>query len=549
MATEGAPLSRDEAPSLFVRQSTGLVRELGLLDVILYNAGAVVIGPVLVFVMAYWYGSFPDANVIAALWISLIPVIFLYIVYAFLTAAMPRAGGDYVFIGRILHPAVGFAANWTMVIWNVIAFGVWGSYAVTLGIAPGLASVGLVSGNEGFISAAETMATEPIAAFITGTILILILAVLLTRGLRVTKLWWNTAVVIGFFGLIVGLIPLLTTSQEGFASAFDNVAGAGAYDSVLAYGEGAGVLPLPAVALGATLLAVAMAGSGISGATWSTYTAGELKQGRSVTRELTVMMIPLGLMVFFWTIIPLLVDAVAGHDFVVAINALSADPEAEKPLPGIGFPMPFHVVFASIASGSPIIATIVAIGNVAWFAALMPAFVMMFIRCVFAWSFDGLMPRFLSDVDPKTNVPVKATIVVLVLAELGILLWSFYPGIFSAQIAYYVAVFFFTFSIAGLAALVFPYVRPEMYNASPIAKYKVGSIPFISIAGAITIVFSLFTGWINLTTPSLGVSTDIQRLMPLIIMVLGFVVYYLAVFIRRSQGSNVELVFKEIPPD
>jgi amino acid transporter len=470
-------------------------------------------------------------------------------VYAFLTAAMPRAGGDYVFIGRILHPALGFAANWTMLVWNVVAFGVWGAYAVTLGIAPGLASIGLVSGNDGLISAAETMSSEPIAAFATGTVLILILAFLLTRGLRVTKAWWNTAVVIGFIGLIVGLIPLLTTDRAGFQSAFDGVAGAGAYDSVLAYGEGAGVLPLPAVALGATLLAVAMAGSGISGATWSTYTAGELKQGRSVTRELLVMMVPLGLMVVFWTIIPALVDAVAGHDFVVSINALYADPEAPKPLPGIGFPMPFHVVFASIASGSPIIAFIVALGNVAWFAALMPAFVMMFIRCVFAWSFDGLMPRFLSDVDPKTNVPVKATIVVLVLAELGILLWSFYPGIFAAQIAYYVAVFFFTFSIAGVAALLFPYIRPEMYQASPIAKYKVGSIPLISIAGAITIVFSLFTGWVNLTAPSLGVSTDIQRLMPLIIMILGFVVYYVAVFIRRSQGSNVELVFKEIPPD
>jgi hypothetical protein len=88
-----------------------------------------------------------------------------------------------------------------------------------------------------------------------------------------------------------------------------------------------------------------------------------------------------------------------------------------------------------------------------------------------------------------------------------------------------------------------------MYAESPIARYRVGPIPLISIAGAITIVFSLYTGWVNLTAPSLGVSTDIQRLMPVIIFVAGFVVYYAAVFIRRSQGSNVELVFKEIPPD
>lgn len=547
MATDQANMSAQEAPTLFVRQATGLVRELGTLDVILYNAGAVVIGPVLVFVMAYWYSAFPDANVLAALWISLIPVLSLYVVYAFLTAAMPRAGGDYVFIGRILHPAIGFAANWTMVIWNVVAFGVWGAYTVTLGIAPGLASVGLVSGNEALINAAKTLASEPIAAFITGTVLIAILAVLLTRGLRVTKVWWNTAVILGFIGLIVGMIPLLLTDRTAFIGAFDRVAGAGAFESVLASGKDAGVLPLPAAALGPTLLAVAMAASGIAGATWSTYTAGELKQGRSVFRQLATMTIPLGLMVFFWTVIPLLVDQVAGHDFVIALNSAAASGSA--PLPGIGFPLPFHVVFGSIASGNALIAAIIAIGNVAWFAALMPAFVMMFIRCIFAWSFDGLMPRFLSDVDPRTNVPIKATVVVLILGELGILLWSFFPGIFSAQVAYFVAVFFFTFSIAGVAALLFPYLRPEMYAASPIARYKIGSIPLISVAGLIAAVFSLYVGWVNLTVPVLGVGSDIQRLMPVIIVILGFVVYYVAVWVRRSQGKNIELVFKEIPPD
>jgi basic amino acid/polyamine antiporter, APA family len=547
MAGDPMSIPAAKAPTLFIRQSTGLVRELGTLDVVLYNSGAVVIGPVLVFVMAYWYSAFPDANVLAALWISLIPVLSLYIVYALLTAAMPRAGGDYVFIGRILHPAVGFAANWTMVIWNIIAFGVWGTYTVTLGIAPGLASIGLVTGSKSLTDAAQSLATNPTAAFITGTALVLILAVILTRGLRVTKTYWNIAVTVGIVGLIVGMLPLLFSDQASFKSAFDKAAGAGAFASVLASGRASGVLPLPPVALGATLLAVAMAASGISGATWSTYTAGELKQGRSVFRQLATMIIPLGLMMVFWTLIPLLVDKVAGHDFVIALNAASAG--GTSPLKGVGFPLPFHVVFGSILSGNAVIATIIAIGNVAWFLALMPAFVMMFIRCLFAWSFDGLMPRFLADVDTRTGVPLKATVFVLILGELGILLWSYFPGIFSVQVAYFVAVFFFTFSIAGITAMVFPYLRPQMYAASPIAGYKLLGLPLISVAGFVAFVFSLYVGWVNLTVPVLGVSTDIQRLMPVIIMAAGFVVYYVAVWIRRAQGSNIELVYKEIPPD
>ncbi len=543
-AGSGAP-----HPQLFVRQATGLVRELGTLDTILYNAGAVVIGPVLVFVMGYWYSSFPDANVLASLWLALIPIITLYIVYAFLTAAMPRAGGDYVFIGRILHPAIGFAANWTMVIWNVVAFGVWGTYTVTLGIAPGLASIGLATGNAALQDAGATLATNSTAAFLVGTLMIAILALVLTRGLHVAKYYWNIAVIIGLAGTILAMLVLLLTDPATFPASFDAATSAGAFDAVLASGAETGALPLPPISAEATILAVAMAAAGISGATWSTYTAGEIKQGRSIRRQLVTMGIPLAMMMFFWTFIPLLVDRVAGHDFVIALNtAYAADPEV-VPLAGIGFPVPFHVVFSSIASGNGLIATIIAVSNVAWFVALMPAFVIMFIRCIFAWSFDGLFPKALADVDPKTNVPLKATILVLILGELGILLWSFYPGIFSAQVAYYVAVFFFTFPIAGIAATLFPYLRPRMYEASPIARYKVGPIPFISIVGALATVICLWIGYVNLTVPVLGVSNDLQRAMPVIIMIAGFVVYYVAVFYRKSQGRDLDLVFKEIPPD
>lgn len=543
------PSARSGAPTLFVRQSTGLVRELGALDVILLNAGAVVIGPVLVFVMAYWYSAFPDANVLAALWLALIPTFTLYIVYAFLTAAMPRAGGDYVFIGRILHPAIGFAANWTMVVWNVIAFGVWGTYTVTLGIAPALASIGLASHNAGLQDAASTLASNPTAAFAVGTLMVVLMAIVLLRGLRATKYYWNIAVIVGLVGTLLAMIVLLFTDQASFKAAFDSATTPGAFDGILASGAANGALPLPAVTAGSTLLAVAMAASGIAGATWSTYTAGEIKQGRSVARQLLTMGVPLLMMMFFWTLIPVLVDRVAGHDFVIALNTAYATDPASVPLAGVGFPVPFHVVFSSIASGNALVATVIAVANVAWFVALMPVFVIMFIRCVFAWSFDGLMPKALADVDPRTNVPVKATILVLILGEVGILLWSYYPGIFSAQVAYYAAVFFFTFSIAGIAAAVFPYLRPRLYEASPIAGYKIGPVPFISIVGVICTAFCLWVGWVNLTVPVLGVANDLQRLMPVIIMVLGFVVYFVAIAIRRSQGRNLDLTFKEIPPD
>ena len=39
-------------------------------------------------------------------------VLLTVFMFAVLGAAMPRSGGGYVYISRILHPAVGFLASW-----------------------------------------------------------------------------------------------------------------------------------------------------------------------------------------------------------------------------------------------------------------------------------------------------------------------------------------------------------------------------------------------------------------------------------------------------
>ncbi|HKM50653.1 MAG TPA: APC family permease, partial [Candidatus Bathyarchaeia archaeon] len=100
----------DQKSFFFLRQATGLVREISTLDAFILNMSASAVGPALVY-MIVGTTMFPGADVIVPCLIATVLSLFIAATYAQLTAALPRSGGDYVFNSRILHPAIGFGMN------------------------------------------------------------------------------------------------------------------------------------------------------------------------------------------------------------------------------------------------------------------------------------------------------------------------------------------------------------------------------------------------------------------------------------------------------
>jgi basic amino acid/polyamine antiporter, APA family len=99
-------------PRLFTRKATGLVREAKTSDALIYNLLWSSVGLTFAF---YWlfYGFYPGASPYVSLLVAAglgLPGAFIY---AMLTQVMPRTGGDYVFNSRSLHPAIGFAGNFS----------------------------------------------------------------------------------------------------------------------------------------------------------------------------------------------------------------------------------------------------------------------------------------------------------------------------------------------------------------------------------------------------------------------------------------------------
>src|SRR5487761_1509965 len=133
--------ARREPAEVFVRHSSGLVREM--------SAGDALIGNVLIFnlviasvtLLAVPF-TFPGASLPIGILLAFIPAGLIAAVYVFFSVAMPRSGGDYVFISRTLHPALGFAANFRYVGGNAVC----SNWVGTGGLYGLFASHGLTGG-------------------------------------------------------------------------------------------------------------------------------------------------------------------------------------------------------------------------------------------------------------------------------------------------------------------------------------------------------------------------------------------------------------------
>ena len=110
---------------LFVRQSSGLVRDVSVTNALFFNVAAFVgVGLTLypafyslAFVPVWRFGPFSEYG-----WAAIITGFFcipLALIFASLTSVMPRSGGDYVFTTRIVGPFVGWLESWTLVIASI----------------------------------------------------------------------------------------------------------------------------------------------------------------------------------------------------------------------------------------------------------------------------------------------------------------------------------------------------------------------------------------------------------------------------------------------
>jgi basic amino acid/polyamine antiporter, APA family len=533
------------AGGLFLRKSSGLVREFGARDVFVFNTIGYALGLVLAIVPLLMAGAVPRANVLLTVALGTVLTVANALTYGYLSAAMPRSGGEYVYLGRVVHPVAGFTANWGFTWSQLLGLGLYASFTVNFGIAVSFLTLGNVLDSAGLVTAGEDVGGDGWTFFL-GTVMILAVLGVLAAGPRVVRRVLNWMFVPAIIGSFVTLIVLLTTSKDEFVAKFNTFmadrADGQTYQGILDSAGQAGYVH-QASTIGALLLAIPIGYYIYIGFTYSTYIGGEVKEPARTQPRVIVATLAFAAVMYLlclWRFYE-----IVGRDFINSVVFLNDNTDA-----GSGLPVdPVLNLFTGIMTGSTVLNVIMALSFFLWNFMLLFVIAMVCTRNLFAWSVDRVLPDAVTRVDSRFHAPWVATLIIVAAAEILLALYVF-TSVFD-NVSNYIVLFSIAFWMASFAAILLPYRRPEIFAASPAhVQRRVGGVPVITLLGIGNLVLFSMVLYSAFKLPAFSGPTGTGAVLFVIgIYLAGLLVYFGAKAIQRRRGIDLALLYREIPPE
>ena len=592
---------------LFVRKATGLVREIGFLTAIIITiANTVGLGwqkRVFQFTGA---APLPENQYLAgitpmtmAFIIGGIVILLSVLSVAVLSAAMPRSGGGYVVVSRIVGPFWGFLGAWLEFLSIAWSFGI-----IAVNVFEGLYFIfgpmafGLSFTAPGGIAADSFL-------FLVGLGLVALFTVIAVFGVRLTgillQVMFFIPAILTFyvFGLLGSANP--DTITQGMARLPEWPAAITPADYVAVATDPARGLPTgdliqnQVAGIGGYWGAVstAMIGAYFAyiGYAASSFVGGEIKEAnRKLPRAIILAsLLIMGLYVFISVAGAAAIRGVAQVTIpgVGDYSLLSAWSYLDHNLgvlgPDGGFGLPSLGLWTTTVAGLSASGIGLGGGNillvffgVLWIANDIPPFILTASRILFAMSFDRVLPTPLASVNDRFHSPVNAVIVTGIVAVLGCVSESTLfnrggtlnpgrddflhaalsdgGGVIATDLMY--AVFFTLFALS-LIMLPLRASKKQIFDTAP---YKPGGKWGMVGLGVAALGANLYLDWLLLTAP--GGSFDLLQIgravtnplidlwslwfTMIILPVIGIALYLVH---RMRPGVNYSTIFAQIPPE
>lgn len=396
-------------------------------------------------------------------------------------------------------------------------------------------------------------------AFVAALITLAIVSVIIGLGMKTYAKIQKFSFYGGVLGLLIVIVLLLTGSNEAFKAGLDanavSMFGAepGVYDATVALGTEAGaVTPFSGGALMAVFLVMPYIVFFNLWPNWGATLYGEVRGATDFKRNITGMGSALAVTTLLGIVILFAISKTIGWDFYVQAggawwNYAWGYTDVAPALPV----WPYPALFASFLTSSRILQFIVvALMSLWWFGWSGTVFLSS-TRVIFAAAFDRLLPEKVAEVDERTGTPINALLLMVVPSILVAFLFSYNIADFQTLTLCSTLVIAVTYLGTTISAIILPYTKPDLYKASPIAKYNVFGIPLITVAGLIFGGFLVFLLYQWLFDPNglygIGLSNTSSIIYMLSMYVLAAIIYFGFKSYRKRGGIDMDKVQAEIP--
>ncbi len=541
-----------EKQKLFLRDATGLVKAWGLYDSFVYSVLAIPL------VTLGWYtfsfGPFiPQGNFVTGFIVSDVFIFFEVIAYSMLIAVMPRTGGDYVWQSRVFSGSIGFVLVITGYVFTLWQWGpIYGNFVSIMVFAPIAAILGNVS--------AAVWWTGSAGVFTSSILTIILAAILMSLGMglyaRVQKWCFH----IGMVGVIVTFAVLAANSQPAFQPAFNSFTNklfgtsGDSYTSMIQLAQSGGLSGQSGITdwnlLPSLGLIPFLAFFNIY-PIWGAALGGEVRGSNDFKRNLkaltgalvfTTILAIIGLFLFAYSFGWLFYNS-ANYVYWGTIYAYNP---SSPPFPIFAYPG----LLAGILANNVPLALFILIALSFWYWGSMGTLFLSSTRVLFAASFDRILPAKLADVNERVRSPLYAVMAMAIPTAILSYLYAFVTvgGVpfasFSLDAALVLVVMYFG---TAIAAAVLPFRKKDLYESSPVARYRVGGVPLITIAG---VIMALFMAWLTYewaVNPVYGVNNPYSAVYVLMLYLIAIALYFGFKTYRKRQGFDIGKIYSQIP--
>ena len=534
---------------IFVRKATGLVREVGWFTAMSMALCHTIGGGINFFsVKAMATSTYYTANIPLGYAIAGIPVVCLAIALSLMAVAMPRTGGDYIYVSRVLNPFIGFLSNWMFWWCDALVYGLiayldvwfWGLSFWVFGKVFGVASMVSLG----------TWMQSGMACLMLGILLDVIWYIIGLLGTKPLGYVMNFTMIIPLISgilLIIALFgwPAWVASPQ---AAWDKLFGEGAYSRIIDIARANGwseELYWPGHAgfsPGPTFNVMVPATWAYIGATSGIYIGSEVK---TPTKSMLAGSAFAAIFIMIYYVLLTYGVYSAFGPFIQAYNFAMKDPDAVASVLGAPF-APMLPLFATVLAPHPIIGFLISIHGAFWLMNDIPAFQFVCSRAIFAWSFDRFFPEFLAAVNDRFHSPHWALTVVLIIGVIGVVLTHVNPWFAMGATT---NMFMWRAIFACLTGILYPFARPDIFERG--LKVMLGPVPLVTLVSIIGLPFWIIGfayTFLDYIGPGAGMAGLMWLLLVAILLAVGSMIFIAYWAYNVKRGISVKELYTEIPP-